>query len=169
MPSSRPGWVYVMTCPGLPSGCCKIGGTAWSPAVRAVQLVTEYRTGPAAFTVEAQAAAADWQAAEAAAHRMLWDRHQFREVFRVSPAEAGEVIRAAARSVEQPSLFRRLAAAPSRVTRSPRHSRRRRGTNWLPVLLLLSIAAGVVSMIKPDAPAWLPLPIARTLYLVERL
>ena len=163
-----PGWVYVLTCPTFP-GCCKIGGTGRTATHRAAELVAEYESGQP-FSIVERVPVSDWPAVEASAHRMLSDRRVPRsELFRCQSAEAVKVVRAAAKAHARPSLFRRLAVAPSRVARSSGYSRRRRGTNWLPVLLLLSIAAAVLSIAKPAPPSWLPLPLAGTVALLERL
>ena len=170
-PLPAPGWVYVMSCPDFPH-CVKIGGTSRTAMHRAGELVGEYGTA-GRFAVLDRHPVSDWFAVEQAAHRMLSDRRLPRsELFRVAPAEASRVIRAAARAYDRPSLFRRLLLP--RLVLAPQRGRyglpwRRRGTNWIPVLLVLSIAGAAVTIAKPSPPAWLPASIARTLLTLERL
>lgn len=174
MPSPRaaPGWVYVLTCPDFPH-CCKIGGTSRTATHRAAELVGEYGTA-ARFAVVDRHPVSDWFAVEQAAHRMLSDRRLPRsELFEVAPSEASRVIRAAAAAHAHPWALsvwlRRLVTGP-RSSRPPSgYSRRRRGTNWLPLLLLLAVAGAAVTIAKPAPPSWLPASIARTLLTLERL
>ncbi len=166
-----PGWVYVLTNPAMP-GKCKIGGTSRTATHRARELVAEYGTS-APFVIARRHAVADWFAVEQAAHRMLGDRRLPRsELFNVSPREASRVIRAAAAAYSRPWLpsvwLRRLVMAPNGRRRyGPPW--RRRGTNWIPIMLGLAIVAGGVSIAKPAVPAWAPPSIARTLLTLERL
>ncbi len=170
-PPQVPGWVYVLTNPGLP-GCVKIGGTSRTATHRARELVSEYGTA-APFVIARRLAVADWFAVEQAAHRMLSDRRVPRsELFEVTPREAVRVIRVAAAAYARPwglsAWMRRLSFGPSSRGRYGTPWRRR-GTNWIPILVALSIAASLVSIAKPNAPAWMPLPIARSLLMLERL
>ena len=166
-----PGWVYVLTNPAYP-GCVKIGGTGRTATHRARELLHEYGPGqPFAVAEDCLFPVSDWRNVEAAAHRMLSDRRLPRsELFRCSPVQAARTIKAAARAFDRPGLFRRLVM-PRPVLDRPKPSwkRRRRGTNWLPLLLGMAIAAGAVAIARPDTPSWMPLPIARTVQLVERL
>ncbi len=172
-PPTGPGWVYVLTCPDFP-GCSKIGGTSRTATHRKRELVREYGTSEG-FTVAGRPRpVADWFAVEQAAHRMLSDRRVPRsELFRVSPREARRVVRICAAAYARPwglsAWLRRRMLAPSRVARPWGYSRRRRPTNWLPLLLVLSIAAGAIVEAKPGAPAWLPASVVRVVYLLERL
>jgi hypothetical protein len=168
-PQAIPGWVYVFTCPDFP-GCCKIGGTSRTASHRAAELRGQYGT-EARFQVIDRHPVADWFAVEQAVHRMLSDcRLPRSELFRVPPAEAARVIRAAAAAHARPWAvtvwLRRLVLAP-RVR--PSWRRYRRGTNWLPLLMVLAVAVAGVMIAKPALPAWVPVPVTHTLVLLERL
>ena len=164
-----PGWVYVLTNPAYP-GCCKIGGTGRTATHRARELVNEYGPGQP-FSIAKRFPVSDWPNVEAAAHRMLSDRRLPRsELFRCSTGQAARTIKAAARAYDRPGLFRRLfLPRPSLDRPRPAWRRARRGTNWLPLLLGLAISTGAVAIAKPDMPAWVPVPIARTVLIMERL
>ena len=162
-----------MTCPDLPPGCCKIGGSAWPPGLyRVHQLAGDYGTLHP-FTLADQIEVDDWETVEAATHRKLWRRRAFREVFHVSPAEASAVIRAAASSEARAWGLGAWLRRHGRVGRfrvpAWRYWRRRQRTNWVPALLVLSIAAVALTVLKPTAPVWVPPSMARTVYLLERL
>ena len=164
-----PGWVYVLTCPTFP-GCCKIGGTGRTATHRAAELVNEYQTGQPFELVE-RIPVADWPAVEASAHRMLSDRRVPRsELFRVSPAEAVRVVKAAARAYERPSLWRVLLQP--RARQRPYAARWRRSRHdpatGVIVLALLLLAVGV-AVLKPAPPSWLPVSIGNAVRLLERM
>lgn len=164
-----PGWVYILT--NLEHrGCCKIGGTSRTASHRARELVREYGTRQG-FTVHKVFPVSDWRRVETAVHRMLSDRRLPRsELFDCSPGQAARTIKAAARAYDRPGLFRRLLLPRPVLARpGPAWRRGRRGINWVPALLGLTIAVGAVAIARPVPPSWMPSPIARTVYLVERL
>ena len=168
----EPGWVYVLTNPSLP-GCVKIGGPGRPATHRARELVAEYGAA-AAFQIRHRHAVADWHAVEQAAHRMLSDRRLPRsELFEVSPREASRVIRAAAAAYARPwglsAWLRRLSIQSPSSRRRYGTPWRRRGTNWIPALLVLSVAVAILSIERPALPSWLPVPVAHTLERVERM
>ena len=164
-----PGWVYVLTCPTFP-GCCKIGGTGRTATHRAAELVNEYATGQP-FELVARIAVSDWPAVEASAHRMLSDRRVPRsELFRVSPAEAVRVVKAAARAYERPSLWRVLLQPrtrqrpPAASWRRPRHD----PATGVILVALLALALAV-AWLKPVPPSWLPGSVTSSMRWIERL
>ena len=166
-PSSGPGWVYVLTNPSLP-GVCKIGRTRRAPAVRVREVNRAYGVA-LPFEVASKHFTPDAAAVEWMAHRALTrDRFPTSELFRVDPARAADAIKAAVLAYRPPS--RRWRWLRRLLTSRPRHSprRSRRGTNWLPLVLGLSITAGAVAVIRPHVPSWLPPPIAHTIDLLER-
>jgi hypothetical protein len=172
MPSSGPGWVYILTNPTLP-GVCKIGQTRRTAAIRAREVSRAYGTA-LPFTVASRHAVPDAAAVEWLAHRTLRRcRLPSSELFQCDPGRAAAAVHAAVLSYRPPSrrwrwLRRLLTPAPGRRP-YPAWRRYRRGTNWIPLLLAVSIAAAGVMIAKPAPAAWWPPPVARTILLLERI
>jgi hypothetical protein len=169
MPSSGPGWVYVLTNPTLP-GVCKIGQTRRSAVIRAREVSRSYGTA-LPFTVASRHAVPDAAAVEWIAHRKLSRcRLPASELFQCDPGRAAAAVKAAVLCYRPPSrrwrwLRHLLTARPSYG--APRYYRR--GTNWIPLLLMLAVLAGAVSIAKPAPASWWPAPIARTVLRLERV
>lgn len=89
-----PGWVYVLTNPGLP-GVIKIGQTTRDTLARSTELLHEYGT-VYPFTVSSRHTVSDCVAVEAAAHLLL-DRCRLlaSELFRCDMATAQRAVLAA--------------------------------------------------------------------------
>ncbi len=87
MPSSGPGWVYILTNPTLP-GVCKIGQTRRTAAIRAREVSRAYGTA-LPFTVASRHAVPDAAAVEWLAHRTLRRcRLPASELFQCDPGRA---------------------------------------------------------------------------------
>lgn len=86
-----PGWVYVLTNPGLP-GVVKIGQTTRDTLTRSTELLREYGT-VYPFAVASRHAVSDCVAVEAAAHLLL-DRCRLpaSEMFRCDVATAQKAV-----------------------------------------------------------------------------
>ena len=165
--TTRPGWVYVLTSASLP-GCCKIGGTSRTATARASELLKIYGL-PAPFRVVRRFAVADWFAVEQATHRMLGDRRLPRsELFEVTPREAARVIRSISQAYRNPWMptvwLRRLMLASPSVYR-----KRQRATNWIPLLMVMSVFIVGIVTIKPAPPVWTPHSISRVILMLELL
>jgi hypothetical protein len=175
MPSSGPGWVYVLTNPTLP-GVCKIGRTRRTAFLRAREVSRAYGTAMP-FEVASKHAVPDAAAIEWLAHRRLRRcRIHASELFECDAGRAAAAVHSAVLAYRPPSRTWRwlrclLAPSPAYHRRkgiSPGR-RYRRGTNWLPLLAALSISIGGVMVTKPTPASWWPPPIARTVLLLERL
>lgn len=170
MPSSGPGWVYILTNPTLP-GVCKIGQTRRAPHVRARELNRSYGVAMP-FVIASRHAVPDAAAVEWIAHRKLRRcRLPASELFQCDPGRAAAAVHAAVLSYRPPSrrwrwLRRLLTPSPGGQKNGRRY---RRGTNLVPLLMATAIAAAGIVIFKPAPASWLPLPIAHTVAVLERL
>jgi len=173
MPSSGPGWVYILTNPTLP-GLCKIGQTRRAPHIRAREVNRSYGVAMP-FVIASRHAVPDAAAVEWIAHRKLKRcRLPASELFQCDPGRAAAAVQAAVLCYRPPSprwrwLRRLLTPAPGRRQGARPGWQYRRGTNWIPLLLLVSIAGGGIVILKPAPASWWPPPVARTVALLERL
>jgi hypothetical protein len=171
-----PGWIYVLGNPSVPT-MCKISGADRRTAHHGHELATQDKAN-ASFVVVRRHAVKDWISVEQAVGRMLNDhRLPQPELFAVSPQEASRAIRAASKERGRrwmPSILpRRRRSKNTTITTTIRQRYIIRwihhGTNWLPALLLVVVAAIVVAVARPDIPEWMPNAIAKTMRRLEGL
>ena len=150
-----PGWVYVLTNPGLP-GVLKIGQTTRDTLTRSTELLREYGT-VYPFAVASRHAVSDCVAVEAAAHLLL-DRCRLpaSELFRCDVTTAQKAVLATAGDV---------LAAPWWVC----VWRRRGSRDGLIILGLVLVLAVPVVLLKPALPSWLPVSVLRVAVMLEHL
>ena len=161
-PSLSAGWVYVLTNASMP-GLVKIGLTTRNPQARAAELASA--TGvPTPFVIAWCHAVTDCAAVESAVHRMLDDRRVSgrREFFKCDVATARQVITTAAGA----RLGRRFRVPVRRIARK----KRRRGGDMAALAMLGGVLAFLMlAVLKPSLPGWLPAPLLRVGFAVERM
>jgi hypothetical protein len=122
MPSSGPGWVYVLTNPTLP-GVCKIGQTRRAVSIRAREVSRSHGTA-LPFVVASRHAVPDAAAVEWMAHRALKRCClPASELFSIDPGRAADTIKTAVLAYRPPSRrwrwLRRLLTSRPRQGASP--------------------------------------------------
>ncbi len=170
MPSSGPGWVYVLEEPITLPNISKIGRTARTAAKRAPEVSRAYGVAEP-FAVYSKHFTPDAAAVEWMAHRMLRKRRFPRsELFAVPPDKATETVKAAIRAYRPPSVFSRWLRrrfTPPADRRAYRWRRSRGGYEGLIAGGLgLVFIAGVV-WLRPSPPPWVPVPVAHVVKLLE--
>lgn len=179
MTAASPGWVYVLTNPGLP-GVVKIGLTTRDTSTRSTELLREYGT-VYPFALASRHAVSDCIAVEAATHRLL-DRCRLpaSELFRCEVATAQRAVLTAAGDVLAVPRWRRLwrslwlrrrpAPRPAYRRYDGPYWRRRRGSpDGLYILGLIVVLAVPLVLLKPVLPSWLPVGVVRLAVMLEHL
>ena len=172
MLNPTPGWVYILTNPGLP-GVVKIGQTTRDTLTRSTELLREYGT-VYPFVVASRHAVSDCVAVEAAAHLLLARcRLPASELFRCDVATAQKAVLAAAGNVLAVPWWLRLWLPSPRPAYRPYnrpYRRRRHGSN--DGLIILGLVVGLalpVALFKPALPSWLPVSVLRVAVMLEHL
>ena len=175
MLNPTPGWVYILTNPGLP-GVVKIGQTTRDTRTRSTELLREYGT-VYPFVVASRHAVSDCVAVEAAAHLLL-DRCRLpaSELFRCDVATAQKAVLAAAGDVLAAPWWLRVWRSLRRPSPRPAYRpydrpywRRRGSHDGLFILGLAVVLAVPVVLLKPALPSWLPVGVVRLAIMLEHL